>query len=99
MIKCLHSKTVPDSEFCCSWCFWHESCCTFYNLKRASAGFISKDLLLFFFLVGGGGCSAATVLPAKSDIDVMFCLESNQGLRIYRSHIISIQSSSNGVYK
>ena len=26
-----------------------------------------------------------TVLPAKSDSDVMFCLQSNQGLRINRS--------------
>ena len=27
----------------------------------------------------------ATVLPAKSDSDVMFCLQSYQGLRIDRS--------------
>ena len=30
-------------------------------------------------------CRATSVLPAKSDSDVMFCLQSYQGLRIDRS--------------
>ena len=29
--------------------------------------------------------AATTILPAKSDSDVMFCLQSYQGLRIDRS--------------
>ena len=32
-------------------------------------------------------CLPATVLPAKSDSDIMFCLQSNQGLRIYIYHL------------
>ena len=30
-------------------------------------------------------CNTSTVLPVKSDSDVMFCLQSYQGLRIDRS--------------
>ena len=43
----------------------------------------------------------STVLPAKSDSDAMFCLQSYQGLIIDRSqkNNLSISVSSSGVYK
>ena len=42
-----------------------------------------------------------TLLPAKSNSDVMFCLQSHQGLVIDKSHTndISIRASSSGVSK
>ena len=56
--------------------------------------------------------SQSTVLPAKSDSDVMFCLQSYKGLRIdrslvYKSYLqdrintqdLSIRVSSSGAYK
>ena len=39
-----------------------------------------------------------TVLPAKSDSKVMFCLQNYQGLIIYRSTDLSIRVSSGEVY-
>ena len=39
------------------------------------------------------------VLPAKSDSDIMFCLQSYQGLRIDRSLWIGIRISSSDVNK
>ena len=35
-------------------------------------------------------CKIATVLPAKSDSDIMFCLQSYQGLRINRSLVYRV---------
>ena len=48
------------------------SICNKYNMQ-------SGTLVLDLFI--------ATVLPTKSDSDVMFCLQSNQGLRIDRSFV------------
>ena len=49
---------------------------------------ISKIIVLFNanktnFIVLQENCAA--VIPTKSDSDVVFCLQSYQGLRIYRS--------------
>ena len=42
-------------------------------------------IIIMFKLFSFVPITITTVLPAKSDSDAMFCLQSNQGLRIDRS--------------
>ena len=43
-------------------------------------------------MLTGWGLTASTILPAKSDSDVMFCLHSYQGLRIDRSLVLILST-------
>ena len=45
-----------------------------------------NTVTMYGFIILSRG-SRSTVLPAKSDIDVMFCLQTYQGLRIDTSHV------------
>ena len=72
---------VPIASCCC--------CCFFYlnlNLRAVTVEIkYSSEAMYNKFLICCKWQFDATVLPAKSDTDAMFCLQSYQGLRIDRS--------------
>ena len=62
------------------WSMWKKS-----GFK--SVAFLLLLIIQLFFSQVKINIERTTVLPAKSDSDVMFCLQSYQGLKINRSFV------------
>ena len=83
-----------DVEAETSWPLWFRAWVLSFNATITSGipvGLLAKVTIYYLVVIPWAVCMYvemsfnATVLPAKSGIDIMFCLQSYQGLRIDRS--------------
>ena len=69
---------------------YKHGCIFFIGGKIETYKHLAQPLFLVTKTWKYGGCVFDTVLPAKSDSDDMFCLQSNQGLVIEKSLCINL---------